>query len=318
MNFSHSFVNDGNNNYPTMEDVPALTEQVLSTTFQNALELESSEIQPNEIQFFWSIGGTPGRGPIGRFPAEIAKCFPNIVQAGGGGGGKGLPEEELRSFPNELRILQQKVPLLGDDLEGPTRNGVRYVNVDLFTSDGIRRAADLELLFPRNPYPVVYEHDIHNHTSTWSVAQERALIDTADGGGEGGNSNIMASSQIQFIVSNFLPESMGLFVPPESWDSNNAEVPPPKARIHVLLPPTAMRINLYYQHYKSKHLSGTSYLQFVTSPSIIVDNYITRILSGQWDEGSPVTEVHLEVAKNVLSRKIHLWPLQGKKGKSCY
>ena len=225
------------------------------------------------------------------------------------GGGKGLPEEELRSFPNELRILQQKVPLLGDDLEGPTRNGVRYVNVDLFTSDGIRRAADLELLFPRKTYPVVYEHDIHNHTSTWSVAQERALIDTADGGGEGGNSNIMASSQIQFIVSNFLPESMGLFVPPESWDSNNAEAPPPKARIHALLPPTAMRINLYYQHYKSKHLSGTSYLQFVTSPSIIVDNYITRILSGMWDEGSPVTEVHLEVAKNVLSRKIHLWPV---------
>ena len=52
MNFSHSFVNDGNNNYPTMEDVPALTEQGLSTTFQNALELESSEIQPNAIQFF--------------------------------------------------------------------------------------------------------------------------------------------------------------------------------------------------------------------------------------------------------------------------
>merc|ERR1719223_1890905 len=72
-------------------------------------------------------------------------------------------------------------------------------------------------------------------------------------------------------------------------------------------------MNFYYQHYKTKHLSGVSLLQFVTSSNIIVNNYITRILSGQWEEGSPVTEVHLEIAKNVVSRKIHLWPLRGRK-----
>mmetsp|Transcript_6003 Transcript_6003/g.11650 ORF Transcript_6003/g.11650 Transcript_6003/m.11650 type:complete len:219 (-) Transcript_6003:37-693(-) len=114
------------------------------------------------------------------------------------------------------------------------------------------------------------------------------------------------------MESGFLPEIMGLFAPPPTWKGNEG-VPLPKARIHAIFPPAAIRISLYYKYHKNDSLAGVSYLQFVASSSNVVNNYVTRTLSGQWEEGSPLTEVHLEIAKNVISRKIHLWPNQGMK-----
>ena len=279
---------------PADADVPALTEHLLSTIFRHAADVGGPS-QPHEIPLFWSIGGTPGRGPVGTFPGKIARSFPNVVQAGRGAGGApsfgyagvaGLSQEEARA--PELHVLQDTVPLEGSGgAEGQgRRDGATYVNVDLYTEEGMRRAADLRLLFPTRPYPVVHEGG------------------DGDGGGEEATP---VAKQVQLVESPFLPEALGLFEPPPGWSDGGTS--PHRARAFGLFLPTAGRIGLYWQHHK--HLLGMSFLRFVASSSIVVNNYVTRVLSGQWDEGSPVTPAHLEVAKGVLARRVRLWPNQG-------
>ena len=129
-------------NNPTMpQDVSIITEHILSTIFGNALELEN-EAKPNEIQFFWTIGATPGLGCAGRLPAKIAKCFPNVVQAGSGAREReGVTEEELMGFAKELQVLQHLVTISGDGKGYEEAimeiEGVRYINVGLFMSNGV-------------------------------------------------------------------------------------------------------------------------------------------------------------------------------------
>ncbi|KAL7464862.1 hypothetical protein ACHAXS_005187 [Conticribra weissflogii] len=343
-------------NNPTMQDVPLLTHHILSTTFRHALDnnnhdtlqndpfssssSSSSLPYPNEILFFWSVGGFPGRGPFQAIPSHFQKCFPNVVQAAGGTDRHHhniLPEDEWRKFPKELRVLQKMVPIGSTDAEyGGTspryddngveikRRGGKYVNVDLFTPEGVKRAADLNMLFPDHVYPVVGEHE----SAVVSEERKKRLRERSmqeqqqehDGDNTiiGDARSIMASNQVQFLFSPFLPEvAMGLFTPPSSSSATNVDldrilktIPHPKARIHGVFLPSEMRIRHYHEHHKTSHNLGT-YLQFITSPSIVVENYMTRILTGQWEEGTPVTEVHLEIAKNIISSKVTLWPTRG-------
>eukprot|EP00569_Conticribra_weissflogii_P010622 CAMPEP_0171385468 /NCGR_PEP_ID=MMETSP0879-20121228/38999_1 /TAXON_ID=67004 /ORGANISM="Thalassiosira weissflogii, Strain CCMP1336" /LENGTH=1074 /DNA_ID=CAMNT_0011897767 /DNA_START=57 /DNA_END=3277 /DNA_ORIENTATION=- len=343
-------------NNPTLHDVPLLTNHILSTTFRHALDnndhntlqndqFSSSSPYPNEILFFWSVGGFPGRGPFQAIPSHFQKCFPNVVQAAGGTDRHHhnlLPEDEWRQFPNELRILQTMVPVASNTAEGEAsprydgngmeikRRGGKYVNVDLFTPEGVMRAADLNMLFPDHLYPVVGEHEsVVVSEERKKRLRERLMqeqqqgqhgedIVTVDNHSQGDARSIMASNQIQFLFSPFLPEiSMGLFTPPSSTSTTNTDldqilktIPHPKARIHGVFLPSEMRIRHYHEHYKTSHNLGT-YLQFITSSSIVVENYMTRILTGQWEEGTPVTEAHLKIAKNIISSKVTLWPTRG-------
>ena len=165
-------------------------------------------------------------------------------------------------------------------------HGGQYVNLDLFSEEGVCHAAYVQLLFPKEPYLVVYESDYAS-----AEVNGRATIDAT-----------VRSGLVEFVISPFLPEvAMGLFSLPPGCAINDTTTLP-KARIHAIFPPASMRISLYYQYYTSAYhspppSSNGSYLQFVTSSSIVVNNYITRILSGQCEEGSPVTTVHLEVAR---------------------
>ena len=326
---SHALGHIDRNN-PTLDDVPLITEHILATTFQHAVDTESTT-RPNEIPFFWAAGGTPGRGPIGTFPTKIANCFPNVVQAGHGAGGgashgyrgeDGVVEGELRAFAHELRVLRRRIPVEGDEAGAGgavrSRDGVGYVNVDLYTSEGVHRAADLQLLFPTRAYPVAYAHDhpgsAHEGAGSSKTGDSGSATShdghaAADAPEDG---SVLASTQVHLLESPFLPEMMGLFAPPPSrHGAAGAASPLPRARVFGLFLPTNGRIGLYYAHRKHAALAGVSFLQFVASPSIVVNNYVTRTLSGQWEEGSPVTAAHVEIAKNVLARKVHLWPNQG-------
>ncbi|KAL7519149.1 hypothetical protein ACHAWX_003942 [Stephanocyclus meneghinianus] len=292
-------------NNPTAADVPFLTELILSTTFQHALEYSKHDSPyENELPFFWTTGTTSD--PLFQ---NMLKCFPNVVQASGGKIIGTAGEEAMRKFPGELMLLQKRISLENENAQnGGTVVGGKYVNVDLFTSDGVKRAADLHVLFPSTQYQMIHERDYSNAISFTS---DRAMTETSNVKSTNATafSSTLASNQIQLLVSPFLPEiASGLFAPPT--DIDNSEGPPPKARIHSIMLPTSNRIRAYHQMYTSKGGSGT-FLEFITSSSIFVNNYITRILSGQWIEGTPVTAMHLEVAKNVVSRKIHLWPNRG-------
>jgi hypothetical protein len=277
-------------NNPTMNDVPMLTEQILSTTFQHALDYSKNN-QPyeNEVMLYWTFGNTNDN----HFK-NILKCFPNVVQASGGNiiGQEG--EKSVHRFPEEVKIMQQRTHFLDGSV---VVDGGKYVNVDLFNPEEVKRAADLLLLFPATTYPLVHEHD---YTSVKTNGDIDEISITAQ--------STLASQQINVVVSPFLPEvTGGLFAPTPAVIYDKA---PPKARIHSIMLPTSHRVRSFHQMYTSQ--GGTqTYLQFITSQSIYVNNYVTRILSGQWEEGSPVTVVHLEVAKNVVSKKVHMWPNRG-------
>ncbi|KAL3792865.1 hypothetical protein HJC23_004790 [Cyclotella cryptica] len=286
-------------NNPTTADVPLLTEQILSTTFQHVLEYSKHDSPyENEVPFFWTTGTTSD--PLFQ---NMLKCFPNVVQASGGKIIGIAGEEALRKFPTELKLLQKN-----SQNSATVADGGKYVNVDLFTPEGVERAANLHLLFPSAQYPLIHERD---YGDAISFVSDRTMTETSNA--ESSNvtaySRILASNQVQLLVSPFLTEvASGLFASPTGM--KNGEMPPPKARIHSIMLPTSNRIRAYHQMHSSNGGSGT-FLEFITSPSIFVNNYMTRVLSGQWVEGTPVTEVHLEVAKNVISRKIHLWPNRG-------
>jgi hypothetical protein len=277
-------------NNPTMSDVPYLTEQILSTTFQHVLEYNKHQAPyENEVPLFWTFGTTSDYV----FKSMLG-CFPNVAQASGGYIVGTANEEAMRKFPSDIKMLQQSTTL-GDD--GVVVDAGKYANVDLFTADGVKRAADLNLMFPSIMYPLIHDHNYSE------LASDRTMTEAANDN----STNVQASQQIQLVVSPFLPEVVnGLFTPV----SNNAKSPLPKCKVHSILLPTGHRIRNAYYLYTTTGGTGT-FLEFITSPSIFVNNYVTRILSGQWDEGSPVTEVHLEIAKNVASRKIHMWPNRG-------
>ena len=284
----------------TAHDVPRYTRQVLATTFGNALSHEEPKWD-NEIAVFWSIGATPGRGPAGRLPLEIANCYPNVVQAGTGGDATAVHEEEIRLHPNEVRVIQTLV-----NENNSTRAGMKYINVDLFSPDGVIHASDLHVLFPTGVYPTVLEN--RYKYSTVSAARHSLQQQPSDIDGE--VDPVLTANQINFINTAFLPEIMGLFDPPASRSST----PLPKARIHALLMPASSRITQYFNYYKGQHLEGMTFLDFVTSSHTMANNFVTRVLSGQFEEEDEVTEAHLEVAKNVASQKVRFWPMRDKKG----
>eukprot|EP00956_Cyclotella_meneghiniana_P037334 scaffold137011_cov29-Cyclotella_meneghiniana.AAC.2 len=282
-------------NNPTIADVPHLTEQILSTTFQHALEYTKNDTPyDNEIPLFWTFGTT-----MDHMCKRLMQCFPNIVQVSGGTIAGSTLEEAIRKFPMDVKLLQQKISLGEYDGTASMDDGGKYVNVDLFTPQGVQRAADLRLLFPSRQYPLIREHD-------YSPVVTSSISDTTTT-----NTNT-ASSQINLLVSPFPPETVnGLFSTATTTATNiNVGSSPPKAKVHAIMLPTSHSIRNYHSMHLSK--GGTStFLEFITSPSILVNNYVTRILSGQWEAGSQVTEIHLEVAKNIISRKIHMWPNRG-------
>ncbi|EJK75466.1 hypothetical protein THAOC_02810 [Thalassiosira oceanica] len=306
----------------TAHDVPRFTRQVLATTFGNALSHEEPKWD-NEIAVFWSIGATPGRGPAGRLPLEIANCYPNVVQAGTGGDAMAVHEEEIRLHPNEVRMVSlldhavyklfctdtiienMKIQTLVNE-NNSTRAGMKYINVDLFTAEGVIHASDLHVLFPAGVYPTVLEN--RYKYSTMSAARHSLQQQPTDIDGQ--VDPVLAANQINFINTAFLPEIMGLFDPPTSQSST----PLPKARIHALLMPANSRIMQYFNYYRGQHLEGMTLLDFVTSSHTMANNFVTRVLSGQFEEGDEVTEAHLEVAKNVASQKVRFWPMRDKKG----
>ena len=285
-------------NNPTMADVPHLTEQILSNTFQHVLEYSKNDLTyENEVPFFWTFGTTADHMFM-----SMLQCFPNVVQASGGNILGNAAEEAMRKFPNDIKVLQRQ-KVLGDAATMNV-NGGKYLNVDLFTSEGVKRAANLNLLFPSMQYPLIREHDYSDVTP---LASDQTNADTSDLDAKYEDASFTAAKQqIQLLVSPFLTEvTNGLFSP-----TNNNAPHPPQAKVHSIMLPTSHRIRSYHQMYISSGGTGT-FLEFITSPSIIVNNYVTRILSGQWNEEFPVTEVHLEIAKNIISRKIHMWPNRG-------
>lgn len=293
-------LSSSHSNSLTVHDVPRFTRQVLATTFGNALSHEEPKWD-NEIAVFWSIGATPGRGPAGRLPLEIANCYPNVVQAGTGADAMAVHEEEIRLHPNEVRVVQTLV-----NENNSTRAGMKYINVDLFSAEGTINAAILNLLFPAGVYPTVLEN--RYKYSTVSVARHSLQQQPSDSDGQ--IDPVLAANQINFVNTAFLPEIMGLFDPPASWSST----PFPKARIHALMMPANSRITQYFNFYRGQHLEGMTLLDFVTSSHTMANNFVTRVLSGQFEEGDEVTEAHLEVAKNVASQKVRFWPMRDKKG----
>jgi hypothetical protein len=121
----------------------------------------------------------------------------------------------------------------------------------------------------------------------------------------GSSPSKLASQQINLIVSPFL--SSELF---SSNDNTSPEISPPKAKVHAIMLPTGHRLRAYHHLHVIK--GGTkSFLEFITSPTILANNHVTRVLSRQEDINEPVTDMHLDIAKSVISRKIHMWPNRG-------
>ena len=286
-------------NNPSVADVPYITEQILSSTFQHVLEYQKNDqIYENEIPLFWTFGTT-----MDHMFTSMLQCFPNVVQGSGGNILGNVAEDAIRKFPNDIKVLQRQKTL--GEAATVNMNGGKYLNVDLFTSEGVKRAADLNLLFPSIQYPLIHEHDYSDLTP---FVSDLTVTDTSNADEKHEEASFtVVKRQVQLLISPFLPEvTNGLFSP-----TTYKNVPhPPKAKVHSIMLPTSHRIRSYHQTLISSGDTGT-FLDFISSPSIIVNNYVTRILSGQWDEESPVTEVHLEIAKNIISRKIHMWPNRG-------
>lgn len=278
-------------NILTMSDVPHLTEQILSENFQHVLEYNKNDLPyENEIPFYWTLFG----GDTTVYFKAILQCFPNVVQASGGDIIGTAGEESIRKFPREIKILQQRLSL-GDE-NGITIDGGKYINVDLFTPEGTIRATDLNLLYPSAQYSLLHEHDF---SSVIPISADRTMT------ASGSSPSKLASQQINLIVSPFL--SSELF---SSNDNTSPEISPPKAKVHAIMLPTGHRLRAYHHLHVIK--GGTkSFLEFITSPTILANNHVTRVLSRQEDINEPVTDMHLDIAKSVISRKIHMWPNRG-------
>jgi hypothetical protein len=278
-------------NILTMSDIPHLTEQILSENFQHVLEYNKNDLPyENEIPFYWTLFG----GDTTVYFKAILQCFPNVVQASGGDIIGTAGEESIRKFPREIKILQQRLSL-GDE-NGITIDGGKYINVDLFTPEGTIRATDLNLLYPSAQYSLLHEHDF---SSVIPISADRTMT------ASGSSPSKLASQQINLIVSPFL--SSELF---SSNDNTSPEISPPKAKVHAIMLPTGHRLRAYHHLHVIK--GGTkSFLEFITSPTILANNHVTRVLSRQEDINEPVTDMHLDIAKSVISRKIHMWPNRG-------
>lgn len=86
-------------------------------------------------------------------------------------------------------------------------HGGQYVNLDLFSEEVVCHAAYVQLLFPKEPYLVVYESDYAS-----AEVNGRATIDAT-----------VRSGLVEFVISPFLPEvTMGLFSLPPGCAINDA------------------------------------------------------------------------------------------------
>jgi hypothetical protein len=167
-------------NNPTMSDVPYLTEQMLSTTLRHVLEYNKNDVPyDNEVPFFWTFGTTAD--PLFK---NMLGCFPDVTQVSGGYIVGTANDEALRKFPSDIKVLQQKMTF-GKD--AAVVDGGKYVNVDSFTAEGVKRAADLNLLFPSTMYPSIHEHDYSEVT----LVSDRTMEAT-----NGDNTNVQASQQV--------------------------------------------------------------------------------------------------------------------------
>ncbi len=94
-----------------------------------------------------------------------------------------------------------------------------------------------------------------------------------------------------FVSSPFLPEIASLFTSEH------------KGRIYASIPNTNARITWSYSYLKSKGLIEGSILEYVSSDHVLVNNYLTHMLSGKWGGVQELTEEDLALAIKTLREK---------------
>ena len=78
----------------------------------------------------------------------------------------------------------------------------------------------------------------------------------------------------------------------------------------IVLEDTKMRVRASYNYLHGKGLFDGSYLEFISSEHILVNDYLVRMLSGQWDVSVELTRDDLHVAAQELQSKFHVGVLR--------
>ena len=108
--------------------------------------------------------------------------------------------------------------------------------------------------------------------------------------------NLVDSGLADIIISPFLPEVLDLFT------SSHAHHP----RLMILLEDTKARIKASYTYLHGRGLFHGSYLEFISSEHILVNDYLVRMLSSRWDVSVELTHDDLHVAVQELQTKFHV------------
>mmetsp|Transcript_13510 Transcript_13510/g.38656 ORF Transcript_13510/g.38656 Transcript_13510/m.38656 type:complete len:475 (+) Transcript_13510:240-1664(+) len=111
--------------------------------------------------------------------------------------------------------------------------------------------------------------------------------------------NLVDSGLTDIIISPFLPEILDLFT---SASNTNHHQP----RLLIVLQDTKARIKASYTYLHGQNLLHASYLEFISSPHILVNDYLVRMLSGRWDVTVELTKDDLHVAVQGLQSKFHV------------
>ena len=107
--------------------------------------------------------------------------------------------------------------------------------------------------------------------------------------------NLVDSGLADVIISPFLPEVLDLF-----FSTNH------RPRLMIVLQDTKARIKASYTYLHGRGLFHGSYLEFISSEHILVNDYLVRMLSGKWDVSVELTHDDLHVAVQELQSKFHV------------
>mmetsp|Transcript_17654 Transcript_17654/g.21980 ORF Transcript_17654/g.21980 Transcript_17654/m.21980 type:complete len:503 (-) Transcript_17654:276-1784(-) len=113
--------------------------------------------------------------------------------------------------------------------------------------------------------------------------------------------HIVSNTDVNLIASPHLIEAIGLYTSTH------------KARIFGLFPNVFAMIGSSYKYLSLQGLFNGTMLDFLASDHVLANNYITRLLSGRWEDQDVLTDEDYEYAEAIFREKFFMVPNAGQR-----